>query len=91
MKILELEDALLGEKMFKFFKKKKVDSSQEELNELKSNIKSLLWNCAMQREKVESNLINLLPKLFPERNEEDLFEMRKSILKNINYGDRYGR
>ena len=45
--------------------------------------KDLLFYIANQREKVPSVLSTLLPRLYPDYNEEQIFEIRNRILKNI--------
>ena len=69
--------------MFNKKLKEELKKEKDKNKELEKKISSLLWNLSAQREKVESNLINLLPDIYPNKTEEELFTIRKSIIKNI--------
>lgn len=69
--------------MFNKKLKEELKKEKDKNKELVKKINSLLWNVSAQREKVESNLINLLPDIYPNKTEEELFTIRKSIIKNI--------
>lgn len=54
-----------------------------EEKEFKKLVKDLLWNIAKQREKVEGTLRVMIDNLYPDYTEDEKYEMRKKILKNI--------
>lgn len=62
---------------------KYVDIESQENELLKSYFKTLLWNIGNQREKIGSNLSTILPILYPNYNEEQIYNIKKKILDNI--------
>lgn len=71
--------------MFNKKLKEELKQEKEKNKELIKKVSSLLWNLSAQREKVESNLITLLPEIYPNKTEEELYQIRNSVMKNINY------
>ena len=63
--------------------KNNLSKKTEDYALLKQRVRSLLWNLSNQREKVSGNILTLLEMLYPGYDQDQLFEIKNEIMKNI--------
>ena len=69
--------------MFNKKLKEELKLEKEKNKELVDKVSGLLYNLSAQREKVPSYLITLLPMIYPNKSEEELYSIRERIINNI--------